>query len=130
MSSLKNYSNDVEDKINALNLKKLLYVLHFLRNYRQLLRQHYLDPCFIIQHVFIFHPKEWRDLNLKVVRVWVFWIWSSSPFPAIWLGRDVRGECSTKTMGIGNEIAAKWRKARGKKFPFSGVHRVTFGDSG
>ena len=36
----------------------------------------------------------------SVVRVWVFWIRSSSPFPAIWLGRDVRGECSTKTMGM------------------------------
>ena len=34
---------------------------------------------------------------LTVVRVWVFLIWSSSPFPAIWLGSDVRGECSTKT---------------------------------
>ena len=33
----------------------------------------------------------------QVVRVWVFWIRSSSPFPAIWLGRDVRGECSKKT---------------------------------
>ena len=36
----------------------------------------------------------------SVVRVWVFWIRSSSPLPAIWLGRDVRGECSTKTMGM------------------------------
>ena len=39
------------------------------------------------------------------LRVWVFWIRSSSPFPTIWLGPDVRGECSTKTMGIGNKIS-------------------------
>ena len=29
------------------------------------------------------------------------------PFPAIWLGRDVRGECSTKTMGMGNKISER-----------------------
>ena len=45
--------------------------------------------------------------NLFVVRVWVFLIQSSSPFPAIWLGLDIRGECSTKTMGIGNGIGSE-----------------------
>ena len=39
----------------------------------------------------------------RVVRVWIFWIRSSSPFPAIWPERDVRGESRTKTMGIGNK---------------------------
>ena len=31
-------------------------------------------------------------------------IQSSSSFPAIWLERDVRGECSTKTTGKGEEL--------------------------
>ena len=35
--------------------------------------------------------------KIVVVKVWVFLIRSSSPFLAIWLGRDVRGECSTQT---------------------------------
>ena len=42
-----------------------------------------------------------------VVRVWVFRIRSSYPFPTIWLGRDVSGECSTKTMGIGNGVGSE-----------------------
>ena len=47
-------------------------------------------------------------LNLfLVVRVWVFLIQYSSPFPAIWLGRDIRRECGTKIMGIGNSIGNK-----------------------
>ena len=36
----------------------------------------------------------------EVERSWVFWVLCSSPFLAEQLGRDVRGECSTKTMGI------------------------------
>ena len=36
-----------------------------------------------------------------------FFIQSSSPSPAIWLGHDDRGECSTKTMRIGNDIGNK-----------------------
>ena len=39
-----------------------------------------------------------------VVRVWVFYVRSSSPFPAKQLGRDVRSECSKKTEMMGNNI--------------------------
>ena len=34
------------------------------------------------------------------VRVWVFWIRSSSPFPTIWLGPDVRGDFATELIDI------------------------------
>ena len=62
----------------------------------------------------VFRPyAQWSDglicttlgQDFLVVRVWVFWIRSPSPFPAIKLGHDVRGECSTKAMGIGNKIS-------------------------
>ena len=63
-----------------------------------------------------------------VVRSWVFWVLCSSPFPAKQLGRDVRGECSTKTMGIvnmkGNESVLPWYKGEGREREKVSVHRV------
>ena len=51
-----------------------------------------------------------------IVRVWVFLIQSSSPFPAIWLEPDVRGECSKKAERMGNKISERgvlpWSKVK------------------
>ena len=43
----------------------------------------------------------------SVVRVWVFCVRSSSPFPAKQLGRDVRAECSKETERMGNETSER-----------------------
>ena len=67
-----------------------------------------------------------RYFTLWVVTVWIFWIRSFSPVPAIWLACDVRDECSAKTMGRGNRISERgvatlqWNeeKQRGRCFPF------------
>ena len=69
-----------------------------------------------------------------VVKVWVFITRSPSPFHAIQLGRDVRGECSIKTMGIGNKISEKgvlpWskvKKSEGEKFSLFWCTQSCFG---
>ena len=45
-----------------------------------------------------------NKLDREVVRVWVFYVQSSSTFPAKQLGRDVRAECSKETERMGNKI--------------------------
>ena len=62
-------------------------------------RASFSPPSMVYISVNITHIKNY---NLSVVRSWVFWVLSASPFPAKQLGCDVRGECIIKTMGIVN----------------------------
>ena len=62
--------------------------------------------------------KRFWSQTVWVVRVWVFWICSSSPFFAIWLGRDVRSECSTKTMGLNLVLLLPKKKTHINQMPY------------